>query len=425
MLKPDSPFPPDLVLTPVSRQPARLPDETVQAVLARPVPEWGLPAVAQLGLSAARASIIVVSYNNLVFTRLCLESVLANTDHSNYEIIVVDNASSDHTAAYLRELSQRQPHLRVLYNDCNLGFARANNQALTVATGEVLVLLNNDTIVPPGFLRGLIRHLEDPTIGLIGPVTNRICNEAQIDADYQTYGELIQFARNYMAAHEGETFDIRMLAMYCVAMRRAAFQRIGLLDEQYEVGMLEDDDYAMRVREAGYRLVCAEDVFVHHFDKASFGHLVPTGDYGRLLDANRRRFEQKWGVSWEPYGRRRSRQYQDLTRRIQQVVQEVLPPDATVIVVSKGDDALLELDGRRAWHFPQDEEGNYAGYYPADSEEAILQLESLRRKGADFLLFPKTALWWLDHYHEFRTHMETCYQVIPEQEDLCTIFVLR
>jgi hypothetical protein len=74
--------------------------------------------------------------------------------------------------------------------------------------------------------------------------------------------------------------------------------------------------------------------------------------------------------------------YQRLVRRIREVVRSTLPSEATVIVVSKGDDELLKLDGQRAWHFPQNEEGVYAGYYPADGAQAIAHLEELRKKGA-------------------------------------------
>jgi hypothetical protein len=117
--------------------------------------------------------------------------------------------------------------------------------------------------------------------------------------------------------------------------------------------------------------------------------------------------------------------FRQLAEPIREVVRGALPPDATVIVVSKGDDALLRLDGRRAWHFPQTEDGAYAGYYPADSDEAIGHLEALRARGAGFLLLPYTALWWLDYYAGFRQHLEQHYQVIVQQADSCTIYRLN
>jgi hypothetical protein len=96
-----------------------------------------------------------------------------------------------------------------------------------------------------------------------------------------------------------------------------------------------------------------------------------------------------------------------------------------VVVVSKGDDELLRLDGRWAWHFPQSEDGVYAGQYPASEEEAIAHLESLRAKGAQFLLFPATAFWWLEHYEGLRRHLKSRYRVVADRKDVCLIFDLR
>jgi GT2 family glycosyltransferase len=422
-----TPFVPEMVLTPTSRCPTTLLEATVETVLATPAPVSSARYDVDTAIQAAlnRVSIVILTFNNFVFTKLCLESLLANTEYPSYEVVVVDNGSTDGTPAYLRSLARRHPHIRAALNADNLGFARASNQGLAMATGDVLILLNNDTLVPQGWLTRLVRHLEDPGIGLVGPVTNRIGNEAQIEVSYRTYGEFVRFAREYTRAHEGELFDIRMLAMFCLAMRRDVHERLGPLDERFEVGMLEDDDYAMRAQAAGYRVVCAEDVFVHHFGGASFGKLVPTGEYGELLRANRHQFEEKWSIRWEPYHRRPSERYQLLVGRIREVVRDALPPASTVIVVSKGDDELLDLNGKQAWHFPQTTDGVYAGYHPADSAEAIAHLEALRTKGGDYLLFPGSAFWWLEHYSEFDQYLWSRYRVALHEKGTCMIFELR
>lgn len=118
-------------------------------------------------------------------------------------------------------------------------------------------------------------------------------------------------------------------------------------------------------------------------------------------------------------------EYQLLIQRIREVVRAALPDDAIVTVVSKGDDELLRLYGRTAWHFPQNSDGDYSGYYPTGSTSAIAHLEWLRASGADYLLFPHTALWWLDYYPAFRRHLESRYKVVVRQEETCVIFALR
>ena len=97
--------------------------------------------VIKAGLTSTtpKASIIIVTYNGLALTKLCLESVLRNTSHANFEIIVVDNHSVDGTPAYLRHLARSVPNLRIILNQENRGFAAANNQGLAAATGEHLV----------------------------------------------------------------------------------------------------------------------------------------------------------------------------------------------------------------------------------------------------------------------------------------------
>jgi hypothetical protein len=111
-------------------------------------------------------------------------------------------------------------------------------------------------------------------------------------------------------------------------------------------------------------------------------------------------------------------------QRLREIIATRLPADALVMVVSKGDEELLKLGGHRAGHFPQAADGNYAGYYPADSKSAIAHLEELRAKGAGFLLIPKPAFWWLEYYSEFKLHLEHRYRTAVHDEETCLIFDL-
>jgi hypothetical protein len=114
--------------------------------------------------------------------------------------------------------------------------------------------------------------------------------------------------------------------------------------------------------------------------------------------------------------------YEGLIHQIREVVRTELPPDATVLVVSKGDDDLLKFDGRTGQHFPQGKGGTYDGN-PAHSQDAIKRLEALRAKGCQYLLFPEPAFWWLDDYKEFRQHLDGRYTRVYG-DDYCIIYRL-
>jgi GT2 family glycosyltransferase len=248
-----------------------------------------------------KASVLIVTYNNLKLTRLCLDSVFRTTEEVSYEIIVVDNGSEDQTPNYLRQIEQDHDHVSVILNPDNAGFAVANNQAVRQAHGQYIAFLNNDTVVTPGWLSRMISHLEaDPALGMVGPVTNAIGNEARIDVEYTDLAHMESFAARYTEEHGGQSFEVRMLALFCAVIRRELLEQVGLLDERYEIGMFEDDDLAQKIRQAGRTLRCVEDVFVHHASSAAFQKLA-SQEYQRIFQSNRRRYEDKWGVCWQPH----------------------------------------------------------------------------------------------------------------------------
>jgi GT2 family glycosyltransferase len=247
-----------------------------------------------------KVSVIVVTYNNLHLTRVCLDSLLTYSQYENMEIIIIDNASSDGSQAFLSQWVTNRKNCKLILNEKNLGFAAANNQGLKIATGDYLALLNNDTHVTPGWIRTLLRHLElDKTIGLIGPVTNNIGNEAKINISYSSMDEMLQKAAAYTNRHIGQTYPLRTAAFFCVMMPRAVYEHVGPLDEQFGRGFFEDDDYCRRIEQCGLRIVCAEDVFVHHELSASFNKLKMR-EREVLFNNNRLLYEAKWGA-WAPH----------------------------------------------------------------------------------------------------------------------------
>lgn len=246
-------------------------------------------------LQLPKISIVVLTYNNLDLTKKCLDSLLRWNDYPNTEIIVVDNASTDESPEYLRKFQIDHPESLVILNDQNLGFSAGNNVGLKVATGDYLVILNNDTVVTPGWLLTMLRHLQaDPTIGLIGPVTNNIGNEAKISVQYETFDEMLPLAFSQITTHMGKHFQFRTAAFFCTMIPRTVFEKVGYLDENFGLGFFEDDDYCRRVEQLGLKIVCAEDVFIHHHLSASFNKLKSSTRQS-LFDTNKAYYESKWG----------------------------------------------------------------------------------------------------------------------------------
>lgn len=250
-----------------------------------------------------RISVIVVTYNNLELTKACLMSLDRHSNYANMEIIVVDNASADGSPEYLSTWVQGADNRRLILNDDNLGFAAANNQGLAIADGDYLTLLNNDTFVTPGWASTLYRHLErDESLGIIGPVTNNIGNEARIQINYSNMEQMIEESRKYTRAHIGKLHKMHTAAFFCVMMPRHIYEKVGPLDEAFGRGFFEDDDYCRRIQQLGRSVACAEDVFIHHHLSASFNKLR-SADRQALFEQNKATYEAKWGT-WVPHSYR-------------------------------------------------------------------------------------------------------------------------
>jgi GT2 family glycosyltransferase len=114
--------------------------------------------------------------------------------------------------------------------------------------------------------------------------------------------------------------------------------------------------------------------------------------------------------------------YRQMIHAVQGCACRVLPPKVYTLVVSRGDDDLIRIDGRRAEHFPQVNGGTYAGHHPADGVEAVRHLDDLRRNGAEYLIVPFTSAWWLTHYVDFGHYLRTCPRL--HADETCEIFRL-
>lgn len=246
-------------------------------------------------VDAGLTSIVLVTHNELEYTRMCVDSLRRRTDEP-YELIVVDNGSTDGTVAWLRN----QPDVRLLENAQNRGFPAAVNQGLEIAQGEQILLLNNDTLLTTGWLRRLLAALKsDPQLGLVGPVSNRVAGYQQIDVGYRQLESLDGFAWEWGKRHHRDLQHVDRLIGFCLLFRRQVWEQIGGLDERFGIGCYEDDDYCRRAIAAGWRVAVARDAFVHHFGSRTFHG--SGADLGKILKENGRKFDEKWnGRSTNP-----------------------------------------------------------------------------------------------------------------------------
>ncbi len=211
-----------------------------------------------------KASVIVLAWNGIDYLKPCLNSVLAQ-DYTNLEVIVVDNGSTDGSAELV---AQHCPQVRLIRNDRNLGFASGNNVGLLAATGDILVLLNQDTEVRPGWLAALVSTLTDPTIGLVG------CKLLYPNGTLQHAGGSLYGSRGescHLGRHmpdDGrfdQLADSDFVTAAALAISRSALTAIGLLDEEFSPAYYEDTDWCYRARAAGFRVVYQPHaVALHH-----------------------------------------------------------------------------------------------------------------------------------------------------------------
>lgn len=255
-----------------------------------------------------KLSVIVLHYGaDTDMTLATLHSMLGRGEvYPNLQVVLVDNGSTPEVLEVLRARAAGDDRIVLVENGGNLGFARGNNRGIEAATGEYVLLLNNDTFLAPGALLAMVRHLQrNPQVGIVGPMTNNIGNEARVEIAYADMDDMIRAARDLATGHRGQWTPIPVCAYFCAMFRRADLDRLGALPEIYGRGMFEDDDHCATFRQGGLLTALAEDAFCHHHLSATFNAL-PSGEKQQLFDRNRALFEERWG-KWVPHRYRDAR----------------------------------------------------------------------------------------------------------------------
>jgi GT2 family glycosyltransferase len=226
----------------------------------------------------AQPTLIMPVYDDFAATKACLDSLLADPGcGSEFRVILIDDASPD--AAITRHLQtlSHLPFVKLIINDVNLGFIGSINRALaTVSDGDVL-LLNADTIVPPGFVDRLRQAGHSASdIGTVVPLSNN-SSISDFPIPFQanalgSYTDVVELDRLAHCANRNLVVDIPNGTGFCLYVTRACITAVGHLAEIFERGYLEDIDFCLRAREQGFRSVCAPNIYVGHAGSRSFGN---------------------------------------------------------------------------------------------------------------------------------------------------------
>jgi GT2 family glycosyltransferase/CDP-glycerol glycerophosphotransferase (TagB/SpsB family)/glycosyltransferase involved in cell wall biosynthesis/ubiquinone/menaquinone biosynthesis C-methylase UbiE len=224
-----------------------------------------------LGISESKneplISIIIPVWNKVELTKQCLEAIQINTEYSNYEVIIIDNASTDETSDFLKVLGG---DVKIITNDKNLGFAKASNQGAKIANGEYLVFLNNDTIPQKGWLTNLVNTISSSkNIGIVGAKLFYPDNTIQHCGASMRYDKNF-FRHQYKFLHKSHPLvnfkrNLDAVTAACFITSNKLFVSLGYFDENYLNGC-EDMDYCTAVREKGMEIIYEPKSELYHLE---------------------------------------------------------------------------------------------------------------------------------------------------------------
>jgi GT2 family glycosyltransferase len=223
-------------------------------------------------------------HNALADVRRCLESLLAHPSYRLNELLLVNDGSDESTTSYLHSFKTTSPiKITLLENPAPTGYTKAANRGLAASHADFVVLLNSDTIVTPGWIERLMGCAEaDPTIGIIGPLSNaaswqsvpkRFAGGGDWAVNELDLSTLNRIATAYSASSQPQYPRVSIVNGFCIGIKRKVIDTIGLLDElSFPLGYGEENDYCLRAAQAGFNLAIADDCYVFHAKSKSYSH---------------------------------------------------------------------------------------------------------------------------------------------------------
>lgn len=226
--------------------------------------------------------VIIPCFDQPELTAKCLDSIRATAKPGDVRVILIDNGSRpESSAVYLEKLNgMEHAYLKM---PCNLGFVKATNCGLAVSTAPYVLLLNNDTELPPRWLEMLLEVMEkEPKVGIVGPLSS---------SPHQWQG---QVGKGGIGWHVLGTHQ--MLSFFCALLRREVIVQCGYLSEEYRAGLGDDDDYCERVKAVGWGLALRLDLEVQHHHRTTFRAVHGEGGWLPYQRENLAFFRKKWGI---------------------------------------------------------------------------------------------------------------------------------
>lgn len=241
-------------------------DETKSTIIVEE--EWYAPI-------RDRVSIVVLIWNNIKISMECIQSILITTKHP-YELILVDNGSEQSVENLLKKKLKKYKHIKVIRNDINQGFPQGCNDGMKHATGEHILLLNNDTLLTPFWLTRMVAGFTFQETGIVGPMSINISGFQNIEIKelpYNNLDELCDFSNHFALQHLGMFPRVDLIIGFAMLIRKEVWKKIGGMDPIFGFGNCEDDDYCARAKRVGFIINLCNDIFIHHIGSVSFKQL--------------------------------------------------------------------------------------------------------------------------------------------------------
>lgn len=233
-------------------------------------------------------SIVIPVFNQHEMTEECITAVREHTQ--DFELIIVDNGSTPPIKPPFTGFAETT----LIRNEENKGFPAAVNHGIRAAKGDIIILLNNDVIVTPGWAERLTSWLAE--FDIVGPLTNYCAGFQKVVLPiYQSRAELDEIAGDQAEAEQGHAEEVRWIIGFCMVFRKALFDEIGPFDESLWPCSGEEIDFCLRARAAGHRVGIAHDVYVHHEGSVTFQAMDKEHPYKEIIKKCDDHLLKKWG----------------------------------------------------------------------------------------------------------------------------------